>query len=267
MRKSPGDELARLVDEEAAVGVAVPGDAEVGLLGAHLLDDEGAVLGQQRVGLVVGELAVGLPVVRDELERVEPLEHGADHRARHAVAAVEHDLQRAHGRRVDEPQRRFLELGVDVDVLRAARRRRVAQPVREQPADVADAGVARQRHGAALDQLRARVGLRVVRGRAHQPAVEVARADEVIEHLRADHPGVEHVRALGDQALAIACGELGGGEAHVAPEADPQLARRLVRQLRQHARERAADRLRHVAVYLLAVEAADVVGLEDLGGC
>ena len=34
------DELAGVVDEEAAVGVAVPGDAELGALGAHLVDDE-----------------------------------------------------------------------------------------------------------------------------------------------------------------------------------------------------------------------------------
>ena len=121
-----GDELARLVDEEAAVGVAVPGDAEVGALLAHLVDDERAVLGQQRVRLVVGELAVGLPVGAHELEAVEPLEHGADHRAGHAVAAVEHDLQRPHRARVDELQRRVLELGVDVDVLGGAAAGRLA---------------------------------------------------------------------------------------------------------------------------------------------
>ena len=55
-----GDELARAVDEEAAVGVAVPRDAEVRAAPrSDLVDDELAVLGQQRVRLVVGELAVG----------------------------------------------------------------------------------------------------------------------------------------------------------------------------------------------------------------
>ena len=42
--------------------------------------------------------------------------------------------------------------------------------------------------------------------------------------------------------------------------------RRLAAQPREHARERAADLLGDVAVDLLAVEAADVVGLEDLLG-
>ena len=87
------DERAGVVDEEAAVGVAVPGDAEVGLLLDDLAHDELAVLGQQRVGLVVGELAVGRPVGGDEVE-AEPLEQRADHRAGHPVAAVDDDAQR-----------------------------------------------------------------------------------------------------------------------------------------------------------------------------
>ncbi len=197
---------------------------------------------------------------------VQLLEDRPDHRPGHAVAAVEHDLQRPDPRRVDQLQRARLELGVDVDLLDPARppRRRLAEALLDQAPHLADPAVARQRQRAALDQLRARVGLRVVRGGAHQPAVEIARADEVIEHLGADHPRVEHVRALGHHAVAVARRELGRGEAHVAPEADAQLARRPARQAGQHAGERAPDGLGHVAVDLLAVEAADVVGLEDL---
>ena len=69
----------------------------------------------------------------------------------------------------------------------------------DRAADVLDAFVARQRDRALAHELRARVGLRVVRGGAHQAAVELARADEVVEHLAADLPGVEHVRALREQ--------------------------------------------------------------------
>ena len=69
-----GHELAVLVDEEAAVGVAVPGDAEVGLLGHDALADLAAVLLEQRVGLVVGERAVHLEVHLDAVER-RALEH------------------------------------------------------------------------------------------------------------------------------------------------------------------------------------------------
>src|SRR3954452_16075138 len=72
------DEAPGVVDEEAAVGVAVPGDAEVGAGLAHLVDDEAPVLLEQRVGLVVREFPVGLPVGLDELE-AEALEDGADH--------------------------------------------------------------------------------------------------------------------------------------------------------------------------------------------
>ena len=102
-----------------------------------------------------------------------------------------------------------------------------------------------------------------MRGGAHQPAVEAARADEPIEHLGADHAGVDDVHALGDQTVAIARGELGRGEAHVAPQPDLQLADRLAREIAQRAGEPAADRLGDVTVDVRPVEAADVVGLED----
>ena len=97
-------ERAGVVDEEAAVGVAVPGDPQVGPLGQHLVDDEPAVLLQQRVGLVVGELAVGLPVGLHLLDR-QPVEDRAAHGAGHAVAAVEHHPHGAHRRGVDERER------------------------------------------------------------------------------------------------------------------------------------------------------------------
>ena len=89
-----GHELAGVVDEEAAVAVAVPGDTEIGACLADLVDDEAAVLLEQRVRLVVGELAVRLPVGRHLLDR-KRVEQRSDHRSGHAVAAVEDDLQRA----------------------------------------------------------------------------------------------------------------------------------------------------------------------------
>src|SRR6185437_12298529 len=54
------NELAAVVDEEAAIGVSVEGDAEVGTLLERLADDELPVLGKQRVRLVVRERPVRL---------------------------------------------------------------------------------------------------------------------------------------------------------------------------------------------------------------
>ena len=66
--------------------------------------------------------------------------------------------------------------------------------------------------------------------------------------------------------VAVARGELGRGQAHVAAEADAQLADRLAaRGRRARARTPRPIGLGDVAVDLLAVQAADVVGLEDLG--
>jgi hypothetical protein len=73
------------------------------------------------------------------------------------------------------------------------------------------------------------------------------------------------VRALGHHPRPVAGAQLGRRQAHVAAQPDPQLARRLAGQAGEHAHERAPDLLGAVGVELIAVEAADVVGLEDLG--
>ena len=59
-----------LVDEEAAVGVAVEGQPDVGALGDHPGLEVAQVGGLDRVGLVVGEGAVELEVHRHQVDLV-----------------------------------------------------------------------------------------------------------------------------------------------------------------------------------------------------
>ena len=101
------DRLAALVDDEAAVGVTVEGQPDVGAV----LDDGGLqvdeVLGLERVGLVVGEGAVELEVEGHDLERQRGqagagAEHGGDRVAAHAVAGVDDDLERPDAGEVDQ---------------------------------------------------------------------------------------------------------------------------------------------------------------------
>jgi hypothetical protein len=104
-----------------------------------------------------------------------------------------------------------------------------------------------------------------VRGGDHRAAVQLARADQVVAHLRRDLPGVDHGGALLDQPLADAGGHLRAAEAHVAAQPDSQLGDVLAPESRQHPGEGAADQMGGLGVELLAVDAADVVGLEDPG--
>jgi len=71
------------------------------------------------------------------------------------------------------------------------------------------------------------------------------------------------MHALGEQALPVACRKLGRREAHVAPHAHSQLAHLLAGETGQDVCEGPRDALGDLAVDLLAVDAADVVGLED----
>ncbi len=256
------DELALVVDEEAAVGVAVPGDPDVGPLGPDSIDDELAVLGQERIRFVVGEVAVGDPVGGGQLDR-ELVEHRADHLAGHPVAAVDDDLQRLQGVDVDEREGPLAELGRDVDAFTVAAAGSVAEPGEDQVADRGDPGVAGESQRALADELHTGVGLGVVRRGDHGPAVELPLADHEIEHLRADHPGIEHVSALGDQSLTEATRHLRGLQPHVAADADAKVGGVLSAQVGEDPGERAAEQKSGVAVHLVAVQAADVIGLED----
>ena len=104
----------------ASPSQAMPRSAPVDL---HPLDDHPPVLLQQRVGLVVGELAVGLEVHLLEIE-AESVQDRPHHRSAHPVAAVDDDLHRLHVGRVDEREGVGAELVPDVDLFEGAAARR-----------------------------------------------------------------------------------------------------------------------------------------------
>ena len=130
-------------------------------------------------------------------------------------------------------------------------------------AQLADARVAREGERAALHELRARVGRGVVRGGAHQPAVELARPDGPVQLLRPDHPDVDHVRALVGDAARVLGGHARSREPHVAPEPNGELLDGRVLKVGEHAREGAPDPVGELLVHLLGVGAPDVICLED----
>ena len=168
-----------------------------------LRDDELAVLGQERIRLVVRERPVGLEVAADDVEHRQPVEHRRQHRARHAVRRVDHDAQRLQRRDVDEREH-----AVDEpipDVLLARSRRASPRAIRPRPRGRARrAGPTRRRPAAR----RARTIFMPVYSFGLCEAVTVIAAvqpelaDREIDHLGADEPEVEHVGAAVGRAFA-----------------------------------------------------------------
>jgi hypothetical protein len=107
-------ELAAVVDEEAPVGVPVVRHAEIRAFLTRPGDDELAVLGQQRVRLVVRKRPVGIEVAADDVDLGQSLEHGREHHARHPVRRIRDHAQRANLLRVDERQHPVDEPSPDV---------------------------------------------------------------------------------------------------------------------------------------------------------
>ena len=122
-------------------------------------------------------------------------------------------------------------------------------------AHVLEAGVAADGQGAGADDLHARVLLRVVRRGDADAAVEPELADGVVDHLGADHPEVADVRAAVCGAFHHGGGHRRRRDAHVTTDGD--------RTGLEVLHVGAADGVTALLVQLRAVEAANVVRLED----
>src|SRR5215210_5981743 len=115
-RQVARDGRALLIDNEAAVGVAIEGYPEISTLCDHALVEFPDVLWFDRIRWMIGEGAVELEVHRYVLER-EVLEDGWNHLACHAVSRVDHDLQRPQALRLYKAQAMFRIVYGDVGLL------------------------------------------------------------------------------------------------------------------------------------------------------
>ena len=84
------DEAAGFVEEEAAVVVAVPGNAHGGAILEYGIGSRGAVFRQDRVGHTIREVTIGFVMNLDEVER-QMLFQFVDHQASTTVAGITDD--------------------------------------------------------------------------------------------------------------------------------------------------------------------------------
>ena len=222
--KSPEMNSPRAVDEEAAVGVAVPGDADVGLLRDHPLDDVAAVLFDERIGFVIRKAAVDLEA-QPRRPAGQPIEQLRRDQPAHAAAGVEHDVERLDDRRIDERHH-------VLDVRRRARPSCVTLPRRAAGGGsvpvgdhVADVGDALPRRSAETPRWRTifmpLYCFGIVRRRdLHAAVVAVARDGEV-EHVGRDHAVVHDVGALRRRAVDERGRQRRRRQPHVAADRDP----------------------------------------------
>ena len=86
------DKAAVVVEQEATVKVAIPGDTEICAMPFYCIDGYVAPFGKQGVGDAIWKIAIGLMLNFDELEG-QMLFKQVDHRPRHAVAGIDHYLE------------------------------------------------------------------------------------------------------------------------------------------------------------------------------
>ena len=169
----------------ASPSQAIPRSAPLDL---HPVDDHPPVLLQQRVRLVVGELAVRARSTSPPA-RAPSLLAGSGRPSARAIPlppSTTTFIGFTFAGSMKERAWAWNSSQTSTSSMRAAAGR-LAEPGFDLGLDVADPGVAGERQRALADQLHPGVGLGVVRGGDHRAAVELARADQVVEHLGRDH--------------------------------------------------------------------------------
>src|SRR5438874_776222 len=115
--------------------------------------------------------------------------------ARSIASGTDHDAHRPHRADDDEGQHPLDVRGIDVLLRDRAPPRDRPEPGERPVAHVEQPRLAADGQRSRTDDLHAGVLLRIVRRGHGDAAVESARADREIEHLRPDHPDVEDVGA------------------------------------------------------------------------
>src|SRR5690606_34949086 len=180
------DERAFLVEEEAAVEVAVPCETEIRAGLADLLDRHDAVALDHRIRHAVRERAVRRVMELHELERQVRLEQVHD-RARAAVAGVHDDLQGLQRLAIDVAQQVLDVRRPDVDRLARAFALGLAERLAlRDRLDVLEAGIGADRPRLLADHLHAVVVRRIVARGDHDAAVELLVESGEVDDLGAD---------------------------------------------------------------------------------
>ena len=257
--------VGKVTEEGVDLGVAFDGDADR----CFFVDDKGEfVPGDFVTALLAGAMLAREPgekVIYDvRASRAVPLAiedaGGIPIVSRVGHAFIKHLMRKEQALfagEVDERQHLLDESGPDVTCADGAPLVGGLKIAQRAIADVEQPGLPADGQSAAPDDLHARELLRVVRGGDADPAVEAPLADCVVQHLRSDHPDVDHVGAAVRQALDNRRGHGRRRHAHVAADGDGAWLEVLG--------VRTTHPVAAVLVDLRAMHAADVVRLENLG--
>ena len=268
------DRVAALVDEDAAVGVAVEAHARLDLQRAALLAlglPHGVLeLGQVRLDegvWLVDERHADLEVHLLDDEVFDVAEDLGHHHAGHAVAGVADHAHRP--LEVEELQDVLPVGGPDVDLLEAALLAG-GGPLAEllgDPLDVLQAGGRADRLGERAADLEAVVLDGVVAGGGLDAADAAVVVDGEVDAARVDHAHVQDVGPGAADAVDQRPGQLGRVRPHVPADDDRVLALDLVGGVLsatlQEGGGRVADLPGVVGTERVGVDGADVVCLED----
>ena len=248
------NEACLLIEQEAAVKIAIPGHAEIRMALAHRLGRSLAVLLQDWVRHPVRELPVRLIVYLDQFARQILLQRVHDW-PRRAVARIGHHRERLQGLHIDIGQK-VLHIRIrDVHMLHAARHdipERLERLRQHRLLELLEPRVAADWPRAGTHELHAVVLLWIVARRDHDAAIQLQMRRREIDHLRAALPDVHDIAARLREPAHQSLLQRRPRQTDIMTDRHP------VRRKQLH--KRPADPIRQLLIDLLRIDPAKIIG-------
>ena len=251
-----------LVDDEAAVGITVERQTDIGTGGCDVALKIDQVRRFQRIGFVVRKCSVEFEIQGQQSHAGDC----ADNRGRgvsgHAVARVDGHPQGAQSADVDQRPKKIRIIREHVPIVDVSTRTVVGRDAGDDVvANSRKTGVLAHRLGLCPTQFDAVIGRRVVACSEHR-AGTIQQTGCEVQLIGGGQSDPHNVEALADHTLREGCGQRRRARPHIVTDRDPQLGVIAVAFVAQHSGERRTHIGDESLVKFHADQATDVIGLD-----
>ena len=255
------DKICLLIKQEAAVKVAVPGDAQISTAFADNLRRSLAVRHQQRIRYTVGEGAVRSFVQRNKFKR-QMLSQLLEHRAGTAIAGISNDFHRLEHARINIGQKMLDICRHNVHLLQCAQGLATDQLMLEiagssnHLANLLQTGITGNWTRITAHQLHAVIFLRIVAGSYHNAAISLQMSRGKINHLGTALTDIYNLCAAMTQALGQRINKRTTAQTDIMTDNNSLCCK--------HCRKNTAHAISHLFVNLGGIHTAYIVSLKSL---
>src|SRR5690606_5241040 len=217
------DELAVLIEEKAAIEIAIPGDTQISVMRFYGINRRRAIFFQQRIRNTVREFAIRLVMHLDEFERQKFFDT-IDHQTGAAIAGIDDNFQRLQRGNIDVGQQVFyiVRSRIEHRVI-AATKRRYELILLGDFLDIEQTGIATDRSRTFADEFHAVVVFGIVAGSyrdtaIHRLAIDLRMKGREVDFFGTAQTDIENIDAAVAQPIRQGLFKRLAGQSNIAAD-------------------------------------------------